>query len=37
MHACAVKRMLQIAPKMPILVAIEAVDLRKWIDGLAQS
>ena len=28
--------MLQIAPQMRILVAIEAVDLRKGIDGLAE-
>jgi transposase len=28
--------MLQIAPQVHILVAIEAVDLRKGIDGLAQ-
>ncbi|MBV9081848.1 MAG: IS66 family insertion sequence element accessory protein TnpB [Acidobacteriaceae bacterium] len=28
--------MLQIAPQMHILVAIEPVDLRKGIDGLAQ-
>ena len=28
--------MIQVAPQMRILVAIEAVDLRKGIDGLAQ-
>jgi transposase len=28
--------MLQIAPQMRVLVAIEAVDLRKGIDGLAE-
>jgi len=28
--------MLQIAPQMRILVAIEPVDLRKGIDGLAE-
>jgi len=27
---------IQVAPQMRILVAIEAVDLRKGIDGLAQ-
>ena len=28
--------MIQVAPQMRILVAIESVDLRKGIDGLAQ-
>lgn len=28
--------MIQIAPQMRILVAVEAVDFRKGIDGLAQ-